>query len=64
MTSTQSAAFHIQEAERLLANAYVGNATHYDNTNPGAERAIAEAQAHATLALALGSLGFPGGMPS
>lgn len=43
---------HYQEAERLLATAYDGNITSYEGENPEASRSIAEAQAHATLALA------------
>lgn len=43
---------HYQEAERLLATAYEDNLTAYEGENPAAARQIAEAQVHATLALA------------
>lgn len=43
---------HYREAERLLATAYEGNLTTYEGENPEAARQIAEAQVHATLALA------------
>jgi hypothetical protein len=43
---------HYREAERLLATAYEDNLTTYEGENPAAARNIAEAQVHATLALA------------
>lgn len=42
---------HYRKAERLLATAYEGTLTAYEGENPEADRAIAEAQVHATLAL-------------
>ena len=42
---------HSREAERLLSTAYEGTLTTHEGENPEADRAIAEAQVHATLAL-------------
>ncbi|MFE0808160.1 hypothetical protein ACFW34_11840 [Streptomyces sp. NPDC058848] len=43
---------HYREAERLLAVAASSDQTTYEGANPEADRTIAEAQVHATLALA------------
>lgn len=43
---------HYREAERLLALAASSDQTTYEGENPEADRTIAEAQAHATLAQA------------
>ncbi|MET8978509.1 hypothetical protein ABZX85_23115 [Streptomyces sp. NPDC004539] len=43
---------HYHEAERLLAVAADSSETTYAGENPEADRTIAEAQVHATLALA------------
>ncbi|MFD9905602.1 hypothetical protein [Streptomyces sp. NPDC059063] len=43
---------HYREAERLLAAAIEDSHTTFEGRDPKADRAIAEAQVHATLALA------------
>ncbi|MFF7829771.1 hypothetical protein ACFZCM_31600 [Streptomyces rochei] len=43
---------HYREAERLLSVATSSDQTTYEGENPEADRTIAEAQVHATLALA------------
>ncbi|MFD6970719.1 hypothetical protein [Streptomyces sp. NPDC059949] len=43
---------HYREAELLLATAHDGNDTTFEGHNPEADREIAKAQVHATLALA------------
>lgn len=50
---------HYREAERLLAAARESKATTYEGDNPEADRDIAEAQAHATLALTA-AMAMPG----
>ncbi|MFD8088721.1 hypothetical protein [Streptomyces malaysiensis] len=51
---------HYREAERLLAVAAQDSNTTFEGHNPEADRTIAEAQVHATLALAAGSFTTPG----
>ncbi|MDX3019917.1 hypothetical protein [Streptomyces acidiscabies] len=58
---------HYREAERLLAAASASTETTYGGNNPEADRDIAAAQVHATLALAAATAlqGTPtGAMPS
>ncbi|GGU12948.1 hypothetical protein [Streptomyces violascens] len=43
---------HYREAERLIAVAVRSDQTTYEGENPEADRTLAEAQVHATLALA------------
>ncbi|MBQ0974510.1 helix-turn-helix domain-containing protein [Streptomyces sp. RK31] len=53
---------HYREAERLLAAAASSDQTTYEGFNPEADRDIAAAQVHATLALAAAALA--GGTPA
>ncbi|QOV97193.1 hypothetical protein [Rhodococcus pyridinivorans] len=64
MPNTTSAATHIRKAEELLEIADRDVSLNWPSMT-GEHKAdiLAAAQVHATLALALGSLGFPGGMP-
>lgn len=43
---------HYREAEQLLTDAFSSKLTTYEGENPEADRLIAAAQVHATLALA------------
>ncbi len=60
-----NAAEHIKKAEELLANADRDVSENWPAmTGENKSDIIAAAQVHATLAVALGALGFPGGMTS